>query len=135
MIPILTLALVACASANIIFNHVPLRCNATSPHEYNGCLRGQECGETGEYVFRWVVYTYSDVLEDATQARRSRILCHSDQQSKTSNVDKDQYIRPMVPADQRMAIPSAIQIALSTRVDAARWVILNSMFKSQADFL
>ena len=39
---LLCAAFVASASANIIFNHVPLSCDNTKPH-FTGCLRGQDC--------------------------------------------------------------------------------------------
>ena len=38
------------ASANIIFNHVPLSCDPTTPFHVDGktgCLRGQLCAENG----------------------------------------------------------------------------------------
>ncbi|KAI6711740.1 hypothetical protein JHW43_005748 [Diplocarpon mali] len=46
----LLLGVVASVSANIIFNHVPLGCNSTDVRMYHGCLRGQDCTETGQCV-------------------------------------------------------------------------------------
>lgn len=45
LFPIVSLGLVAVASANIIFNHVPLACNQSSMKVRKGCLRGQFCNE------------------------------------------------------------------------------------------
>ncbi|KAE8444817.1 hypothetical protein EG329_014171 [Mollisiaceae sp. DMI_Dod_QoI] len=46
----LLLGFAALTSANIIFNHVPLQCNLTSPQIYHGCLRGQMCTDIGDCV-------------------------------------------------------------------------------------
>jgi hypothetical protein len=44
----LILGFAVVASANIIFNHVPLVCDWNSTKYNNGCLRGQECLDDGE---------------------------------------------------------------------------------------
>ncbi|RAL58849.1 hypothetical protein DID88_009158 [Monilinia fructigena] len=44
---LVSLGLIATVSANIVFNHVPLRCDITSKNLYYGCLEGQNCTDDG----------------------------------------------------------------------------------------